>query len=115
MKEVGEVKGMWEAARRSASVVGQDKGNASLDRATTGFCRFLRSFSPRQNDARASQYRARHASQYRAANTAPQQAEKTWIWHRRRGLTGLAAAIGVSLIALAVTALSADSFIFESH
>ena len=70
-----------------ASVVGQDKGNALLYRATTDFRRFFRSFSARQNDAYASEDRVRHTSQYRAVL-------KPLSGRARRCLLTLASAIG---------------------
>ena len=79
-----------------ASVVGQDKGNASLYRATTDFRRFFQSFSTRQSDA--------HASQYRAANTAPRSAEKAPLGRGRRRLPNIATALALAVIALAVPA-----------
>lgn len=53
--------------RQRAWVVWQDKGNASVYRATTVLLHFLRSFSPRHGDAHASEYRVGRASPHRAA------------------------------------------------
>jgi len=50
----------------------------------------------------ASDERAGHASQDRAANTAPPEAEKRRIGRGRRRLLGIAAALAVALITLAV-------------
>jgi conjugative transfer signal peptidase TraF len=78
------------------SVVWQDKGNASLYRATTDFSGFFRSFSARHDDA--------HASQYRAANTVLHEAEKRRVGHGKRRIRSIAAVLAVALIALAVPA-----------
>jgi conjugative transfer signal peptidase TraF len=104
-REAGEVESGWRGAEESASVVGQDKGNASLDRATTQFRRFRRSFFTRHDDAHASDDRVGHASHERAANTAPRSAEKRGIGPARRHVPRLTAALVFALFTLVVPAV----------
>ncbi len=56
----------WRYGRKSVSVVGQDKDNASQYRADAGFSRCAYDFHARQNDVHASLYRTCRASLYRA-------------------------------------------------
>jgi conjugative transfer signal peptidase TraF len=66
MAEEREMGGLWEKARGSVSVVGQDKGNASLYRAARVFRCYSYDFYAHQSDAHASLYRTIRASLYRA-------------------------------------------------
>jgi conjugative transfer signal peptidase TraF len=66
------VEGAWKGVGQKGSVVGQDKGSASLYRARV-FCSDPYDFFTRQNDAHASPYRSGHASLDRALEDLPGQ------------------------------------------